>query len=614
MLKSTLFGTPHIYINGTSISEKLVGKELALFAFLALNREPCSRTKILDLLWGDVPEQKARDSLRSLLYTMRQTLGDYLIVTRQIICLNRQLPYWLDVEIFTSLPERLEHLEIHLWSEVLKLHGQEFMDGFQIANAPSFDDWLSTQREQLRNRAITGWRQIVNRQWEEQQLEEAILSNQQLLILAPWNEEAHRQHMQILAASGQRSAALAHYETCRQQLHDELDILPSAETTNLYRQIKAQVHTPTLKPSSPPAALPAKQPLTASSSVNIFMGGIALPRRLWGRQQELQLLNQWLSVEQCRLVTIHGMVGVGKTALAAGMVQLLALPTTPTPPAFNTIIVTTCRSVSTPTHLIHDWLQQLSSQPITTLPQTLDRQLDLLIRLMQQQRILFVLDDVDHWFTQPDATERSAYLTLLQLLVEREHRCALLLTTRQNLPIFYAIAETNLYRYLPLGGLAPDGSQQLLMSYGLQGSSTDFELLQEHYAGHPLLLHLVAHEIQLLFAQQIAAFLQEDTPFTRTMIASLDQQLALLSPLEEELLTCLALSESVATHEQLRHMLATTVSRRDYMAALSNLVYYTLVELYRDSMKPNQLFANYLRSRRLESEALFTSYQRIKLV
>ncbi len=614
MLKSTLFGTPHIYINGTSISEKLVGKELALFAFLAVNREPCSRTKIIDILWGDAPEQKARDSLRSLLYTMRQTLGDYLIVTRQIVCLNRQLPYWLDVEIFTSLPERLEHQETLLWSEVLRLHGQEFMDGFQITNAPSFDDWLSAQREQLRNRAITGWRQTVDRQWGEQQLAEAILSNQQLLLLAPWDEEAHRKQMQILATSGQRSAALAHYEICRQQLHDELDILPSAETTNLYRQIKAQVHTPTPKPSPSPTAPPAIQAPATSSPVNTLMGGIAVPRRLWGRQPELQLLHQWLSSEQCRLVTIHGVVGAGKTALAAGIVQLLALPTAPAPPAFNTIVVTTCRSVSTPTHLIHDWLQQLSSQPITTLPLTLDRQLDLLIRLMQQQRILFVLDDVDHWFTRPDAPERATYLTLLQLLVEREHRCALLLTTRQTLPINHAVAEPDRYRYLPLGGLAPDDSRQLLMSYGLQGSSADVDLLQQHYAGHPLLLQLAAHEIQLLFAQQIAAFLQEDMPFTQAMITLLDQQLALLSPLEEELLTHLALNGGADTHEQLRHTLVTTPSKRDYMAALSNLVRYTLVELRHHSVVPNQLFAHYLRGRRMEGDALLTSYQRVKLV
>jgi len=613
MLKSTLFGTPHIYINGTSISEKLVGKELALFAFLAVNREPCSRTKIIDILWGDAPEQKARDSLRSLLYTMRQTLGDYLIVTRQIVCLNRQLPYWLDVEIFTSLPERLEHQETLLWSEVLRLHGQEFMDGFQITNAPSFDDWLSAQREQLRNRAITGWRQIVDRQWGEQQLAEAILSNQQLLLLAPWDEEAHRKQMQILATSGQRSAALAHYEICRQQLHDELDILPSAETTNLYRQIKAQIHT-IPKPSSPPAAPPAKQPSTTSSSVTILMGGIALPRRLWGRQQELQLLLQWLSNEQCRLVTIHGIVGVGKTALVAGLVQLLALPTTMNPSAFNTIIVTTCRSVSTPTHLIHDWLQQLSSQPSTTLPLTLDRQLDRLIQLMQQQRVLFVLDDVDHWFTHSDAAKRATYLTLLQLLVEREHRCTLLLTTNQTLPISLATAEPDHCRHLPLGGLPPNDSRQLLMSYGLQGSSADIELLQQHYAGHPLLLHLVAHEIQLLFAQQIAAFLQEDMPFTQAMITLLDQQLALLSPLEEELLTHLALNGGADTHEQLRHTLVTTPSKRDYMAALSNLVRYTLVELRHHSVVPNQLFAHYLRGRRMEGDALLTSYQRVKLV
>lgn len=97
------------------------------------------------------------------------------------------------------------------------------------------------------------------------------------------------------------------------------------------------------------------------------------------------------------------------------------------------------------------------------------------------------------------------------------------------------------------------------------------------------------------------------------MIASLGQQLALLSPLEEELLTCLALSEEATTHEQLRHILTTAPSRRDYMAALSNLVRYALVELHHDSVVLNQLFTHYLRKRRMEGEALYnTPYLSVK--
>jgi DNA-binding SARP family transcriptional activator len=51
--------------------------------------------------------------------------------------------------------------------------------------------------------------------------------------LEPWLEEAHRELMRLLALSGQRSAALAQYETCRRILMEELRIEPAEETTSL---------------------------------------------------------------------------------------------------------------------------------------------------------------------------------------------------------------------------------------------------------------------------------------------------------------------------------------------------------------------------------------------
>jgi DNA-binding SARP family transcriptional activator len=43
--------------------------------------------------------------------------------------------------------------------------------------------------------------------------------------------------MRLLARSGQRSAALRQYETCRHTLADELGVEPHEETTALYERI-----------------------------------------------------------------------------------------------------------------------------------------------------------------------------------------------------------------------------------------------------------------------------------------------------------------------------------------------------------------------------------------
>ena len=114
------------------------------------------------------------------------------------------------------------------------------------------------------------------------------------LELDPWREEAHRQVMRALALSGQRSAALAQHETCQRILKEELGAELTHETTALCEQIKAGL----LKPQAAKCRLPA--------STTPFIG----------REKELAELGALLEDPACRLVTIVGPGGIGKTRLA----------------------------------------------------------------------------------------------------------------------------------------------------------------------------------------------------------------------------------------------------------------------------------------------------------
>ena len=68
---------------------------------------------------------------------------------------------------------------------------------------------------------------------------QAMAHVRRILQLDPWREEAHRQLMWLLARSGQRSAALAQYELCRQALLSELNVEPDAATLDLVARIRA---------------------------------------------------------------------------------------------------------------------------------------------------------------------------------------------------------------------------------------------------------------------------------------------------------------------------------------------------------------------------------------
>ncbi len=85
------------------------------------------------------------------------------------------------------------------------------------------------------------------------------------LDLDPWCEEAYCQVMRALAFDGQRSAALAQYETCRRILSLELKVEPGDETQALFETIKAGKLPPS---EGPPSILHLCNPTHRKQPIN----------------------------------------------------------------------------------------------------------------------------------------------------------------------------------------------------------------------------------------------------------------------------------------------------------------------------------------------------------
>jgi predicted ATPase/Tfp pilus assembly protein PilF len=164
----------------------------------------------------------------------------------------------------------------------------------------------------LRQLALNVLGVLVNAALEQSQFAYGIGLARRLLSLKPWHEAAHRQLMKLLVAEGQVSAALAQYETCRRLLAEELQVAPSAETAALYEAIRAgqpgqpqpaRLKTTTADPPPEPGSLPPHNiPVATTSFV--------------GRQTEQAQIAGLLADADCRLVTIIGPGGMGKTRLA----------------------------------------------------------------------------------------------------------------------------------------------------------------------------------------------------------------------------------------------------------------------------------------------------------
>ena len=347
MLKITLFGTPTLTIKknhvSKSISHVVTDRGMALLAYLVTTGIPHDRSTLADLLWYDVSEKQARVNLRYVLYDLRKVIGEYLLVTRRTVAFNRDAPYWLDVEAFSTYIESSAPLQyLDLYEEALSLYQNTFLAGFYVRNAPVFEEWLRTQQDYFQQEVSQGLHQFIAYCTENANYTIGLTASKRLLSIEPWNEEAHRQHMQILAYDGQRTAAMAHYATCRRILANEYGTDPLPETINLYNEIhKNQLITPRNHAKDDNILHGDKQntvelinPQELDMSAALFSSATVTPQTVQppspqqkpvlynfpshidsfiGRQNEARALLEYLNDSRRRLITVTGAGGVGKT-------------------------------------------------------------------------------------------------------------------------------------------------------------------------------------------------------------------------------------------------------------------------------------------------------------
>lgn len=313
-LELTTFGVPHIKIDGRSIAALSARKAQALLIYLAVTNQQHSRQVLAGLLWGEMPEDKARRNLRVTLSRIRTPLEAHLHIRRRSLRLNEAATFSVDVAEFESClappTPSLAQLE-----RAAALYRGHFLQDFELRDAPLFEDWIRPLQERYRQMAMETMYRLATHFTTQKQYATAIDYANRLLQLEPWLEEAHRQLMLLLALSGKRSAALNQYESCRSLLQEELGIEPAAATVALYQQILNEE----IQPAAQPIAVP--QPALASPAPNQVPAGI---NHFVGRATDTEALAKLLGAEDGPpLLALVGMGGVGKSSLAVQLAKTI---------------------------------------------------------------------------------------------------------------------------------------------------------------------------------------------------------------------------------------------------------------------------------------------------
>src|SRR5438132_5500486 len=203
----------------------------------------------------------------------------------------------------------------------------------------------------------------------------------------------------------------------------------------------------------------------------------------YGREWELDLLAEWLVEERCRVVSVLGQGGIGKSALATKVMHHVAK-------SFEVVIWRSLRDVPSCEALLDSCLQVLAPQGLSDASSSIEKRQDLLLECLRNRRVLLVYDNVESFLEEGEESGRmradyEGFARVLRRVAETEHQSCWLLTSREKSSELVPLEGSRApVRALRLARLDVEACQQLLTEKGVAGSTSEQLQLVETYAGN----------------------------------------------------------------------------------------------------------------------------------
>ncbi|MBD3560501.1 AAA family ATPase, partial [Planktothrix sp. FACHB-1355] len=257
----------------------------------------------------------------------------------------------------------------------------------------------------------------------------------------------------------------------------------------------------------------------------------------YDRTPELDTLKTWILQQRSRLIALTGISGIGKTALAAQLVQQIKHE-------FEYVIWCSLDESYTLDELQHKLIQFFLETANLESPATNQKPLPL-IKYLQKYRCLVVLDDIHNFFIsgelagkyKPGYEEYRLFFKQIETLYHQS--CFLLIGWEEPREVPQKESQNTPIRSLQITGLDTAAGWEILRDKGL-AEIDNYSALIHRYQGNPLWLKSVATLIKELGGCVTELLLDDTILLPEDLKDVLEEQFDRLSEIEKQVMSLLA--------------------------------------------------------------------------
>jgi predicted ATPase/DNA-binding SARP family transcriptional activator len=527
-LKFYLLGPPRLERDGAPVHIS-TRKAVALLTYLAVTRQAHSREALASLLWPEYDQARAYANLRRTLWILNQAVGkESLDVDAETASLRLEGHLWLDLAVFR---DRLVECRTHghgeseicpaclpLLTDAVELYRDDLTAGFTLPDSPGFDEWQFFESESLRRELAGALEKLVHWHAVQREFGKAISFARRWLALDTLQESTHRELMALYAWDGQWAAALRQYDECSALLKEELGAAPDAETTRLYHAIRAKQLPPQLADVAPAPPISTRQPKHNLPPQ---------PTPFVGRQAELAEIAGLLSDPACRLLTLVGPGGAGKTRLAIESARQALTGQTSATLFRDGVYLIPLAPLSDVRYLVPTTADAVGS---CFFQREGDEPRQQLLNYMREKQMLLILDTFEHLIEGAG---------LISDLLEQAPGVKLVVTSRERLNVRWEWVFPVEGMEFPVDGQATLESQeqygaiQLFLQRARQASAgfapsgtdmADIARICQLLEGLPLGIELAAAWVRILSCREIADEITRTLDFLTTSLRDVPER------------------------------------------------------------------------------------------